>query len=259
MNESLCAVGDGQAYGDEVEYALLQARQLIESTVSLHRNGPSAGSLVPLPAEEEAALEVIRGMIGGARHTISISVPGDSLSYPHAATVLSLLRAAGQRGVVIRALCSARALGTDELRSLVRAEPDWAFRVAGDDLHDALVVDSRVALVFGGPDRTAGPGSVIEDLATVRTLDLLMAGTWQAAVPPSVHQGVSPYRLSLPAQQVLTELRTGRTDEVAAAELDMSLRTYRRHVAEIMSALGAASRFQAGFRAVELGLLPKSG
>jgi DNA-binding NarL/FixJ family response regulator len=35
----------------------------------------------------------------------------------------------------------------------------------------------------------------------------------------------------------------------------VSLRTYRRHVAEIMRELDANSRFQAGARAVELGLL----
>ncbi len=36
----------------------------------------------------------------------------------------------------------------------------------------------------------------------------------------------------------------------------MSLRTYRRYVAEILRDLDAISRFQAGARAVQLGLLP---
>jgi DNA-binding NarL/FixJ family response regulator len=44
---------------------------------------------------------------------------------------------------------------------------------------------------------------------------------------------------------------------VAARELNVSLRTYRRHVAEILRELGASSRFQAGARAVELGLMQK--
>jgi hypothetical protein len=34
----------------------------------------------------------------------------------------------------------------------------------------------------------------------------------------------------------------------------MSLRTYRRRVAELLNALDAGSRFQAGMRAGELGL-----
>jgi DNA-binding NarL/FixJ family response regulator len=44
------------------------------------------------------------------------------------------------------------------------------------------------------------------------------------------------------------------TDVTAARELGMSLRTYRRRVAELLVALGADSRFQAGMRAGELGL-----
>jgi DNA-binding NarL/FixJ family response regulator len=46
-----------------------------------------------------------------------------------------------------------------------------------------------------------------------------------------------------------------RTDETAVRALGVSLRTYRRRVAELMTALGAASRFQAGARARELGLV----
>ncbi len=43
---------------------------------------------------------------------------------------------------------------------------------------------------------------------------------------------------------------------MAARELSVSVRTYRRYVAEMMSLLGADSRFQAGVRAAELGLPP---
>ena len=49
-------------------------------------------------------------------------------------------------------------------------------------------------------------------------------------------------------------LTTGLTDEAAARRMGMSLRTYRRRVAELMRLLEAESRFQAGVRAGELGL-----
>jgi DNA-binding NarL/FixJ family response regulator len=49
-------------------------------------------------------------------------------------------------------------------------------------------------------------------------------------------------------------LGAGLKDETAARELGLSLRTYRRRVADLMAALGADSRFQAGLRARELGL-----
>ena len=54
---------------------------------------------------------------------------------------------------------------------------------------------------------------------------------------------------------ILTALNDGLTDEAAARALGLSLRTYRRRVAELMAAMGATSRFQAGSRARELGLV----
>ncbi|MEU4487633.1 helix-turn-helix domain-containing protein [Streptomyces purpurascens] len=54
--------------------------------------------------------------------------------------------------------------------------------------------------------------------------------------------------------RVLRALASGATDETAARELGMSLRTYRRRVAELLLALNAGSRFQAGLRAGEMGL-----
>ena len=62
--------------------------------------------------------------------------------------------------------------------------------------------------------------------------------------PPAARK-VSP---PLPARhdKTLEVLATGVNDEVGAATLGVSTRTYRRHVAELMVAVGASSRFQAG-------------
>lgn len=54
---------------------------------------------------------------------------------------------------------------------------------------------------------------------------------------------------------VLTQLVRGMKDELAARDLGMATRTYRRVVAGLMRRLSASSRFQAGFRAAQLGLL----
>ena len=56
------------------------------------------------------------------------------------------------------------------------------------------------------------------------------------------------------AREILRALGAGLTDEAAARRLGVSLRTYRRRVAELMATLDADSRFQAGVRAGELGL-----
>jgi DNA-binding NarL/FixJ family response regulator len=50
-------------------------------------------------------------------------------------------------------------------------------------------------------------------------------------------------------------LATGITDEVAARQLKVNVRTVRRQVAALMAYLGAGSRFQAGVEAARRGLL----
>ena len=53
---------------------------------------------------------------------------------------------------------------------------------------------------------------------------------------------------------ILEQLETGTKDEVIARTLGMSLRTCRRHIAELFVAAGAVSRFQAGSRLARIGL-----
>ncbi len=50
-------------------------------------------------------------------------------------------------------------------------------------------------------------------------------------------------------------LAAGMKDETIARRLGMSLRTARKHIADIMETLGAESRFQAGFLSARQGLL----
>lgn len=54
---------------------------------------------------------------------------------------------------------------------------------------------------------------------------------------------------------VVNAMNAGLKDEAAARKLSVSLRTYRRYVAEAMAGLGVATRFQLGVRAAELGML----
>lgn len=53
---------------------------------------------------------------------------------------------------------------------------------------------------------------------------------------------------------ILQALASGLTDASAAKQLGISLRTYRRRVADLMAGLKAESRFQAGLRAGEMGI-----
>jgi DNA-binding NarL/FixJ family response regulator len=87
----------------------------------------------------------------------------------------------------------------------------------------------------------------------------LFAAAWEAATDLGSYVRAELPELAPETQAILRALGTGLTDEAAARQLRTSLRTYRRRVAELMAALEADSRFQAGLRAGELGLAPRSG
>jgi DNA-binding CsgD family transcriptional regulator len=57
--------------------------------------------------------------------------------------------------------------------------------------------------------------------------------------------------------QVLEQLYRGAKDETAAREINVSVRTYRRHVATIMQFLDVKSRFEAGVKVAQLGLVER--
>ena len=54
---------------------------------------------------------------------------------------------------------------------------------------------------------------------------------------------------------MLALLADGHKDEVVARRLGCSVRTARRHVSSLMELLDSSSRFQAGARAAQAGLL----
>jgi DNA-binding NarL/FixJ family response regulator len=83
----------------------------------------------------------------------------------------------------------------------------------------------------------------------------MFAASWHSADPFAPMSDVSQRLRTQPVRSILASLGEGVKDEVAARKLGLSVRTYRRHVAEIMRDMRATSRFQAGVRAAELGLL----
>ncbi|MFD8723366.1 hypothetical protein ACFV2H_36690 [Streptomyces sp. NPDC059629] len=76
----------------------------------------------------------------------------------------------------------------------------------------------------------------------------LFEAAWESATDlVALLDAERPWIDARPAR-VLRALGSGATDEAAARELGMSLRTYRRRVAELLVTLNAGSRFQAGVR-----------
>lgn len=137
---------------------------------------------------------------------------------------------------------------------VIRAHPGAKVRITTEEVNETIILDGRVVILGG--DRRAGERtySIITERAAVQGVTSLFESTWRSATDLDVYDAeVAEIRVLAP--QVLDLLARGVKDETAARELGLGVRTYRRRVAELMTALGATSRFQAGARARELGLV----
>jgi DNA-binding NarL/FixJ family response regulator len=127
-------------------------------------------------------------------------------------------------------------------------------RISADDVNETILLDRRVAILAGGSGYGPRSYSVVSIPEVVHGIAALFDTAFQAATDFEIYDpSVAEMRRIAP--QILAQLKTGATDDAAARALGLSVRTYRRRTAELMSALGAKSRFQAGARARELGLI----
>jgi DNA-binding CsgD family transcriptional regulator len=159
------------------------------------------------------------------------------------------------RGMV-RILIPRDALVDDENMASVRtlSERSAHIRVHPYTLPTTAILDGAlgaVAAVGEGEDRLVA----VRDGDVVRALQAFYNTIWSHAITLA---DMPEESLSWPedstAARVLRLLCLGYTDEAAARKLGLSVRTYRRYVAELMHHMKANSRFQAGVRATQLGL-----
>lgn len=128
---------------------------------------------------------------------------------------------------------------------------------AADDLSERILVyDRRTALVPIDPEDTSRGALVAQETGLVSGILALFEKIWcQATDLASVIEEPeeNPGGLSDIERQVLTSMCHVGKDEIGARDLGMSVRTYRRHVAELLRLLGASSRPHAALLARERG------
>lgn len=127
-------------------------------------------------------------------------------------------------------------------------------RITADEINETIILDRRLVILAGDLSAGRRSFSIITQRETVQGVLSLFEAAWRSATELDVHDAqIAEIRQLAP--QVLDLLSQGVKDEAAARTLRLGVRTYRRRVAELMAALGAESRFQAGVRARELGLV----
>jgi DNA-binding CsgD family transcriptional regulator len=111
-----------------------------------------------------------------------------------------------------------------------------------------VIADRRTGLLQSGQELIEiGPSSLLDGL--LRLFELL----WQQATPLSPSASDGP--LSFEDQQLLALAAAGLTDQAIARRLGVAQRTVERRMQRILKALDATTRFQAGLRAGQRGLL----
>ncbi|WP_422773343.1 hypothetical protein ACN28C_10705 [Plantactinospora sp. WMMC1484] len=160
-------------------------------------------------------------------------------------------------GLTIRKLYTPAALVDDAQRDQLAAAAasGVGVRICAAPLpHETIIIDRRVMILAGATSGADREFTVVTVPALIAGVRALFQATWESADDLDGWLRAEPPQLDPAGRSVLRVLASGLTDEAAARRLGMSLRTYRRRVAELLQQLNADSRFQAGLRAGSLGL-----
>ncbi|MFF0552721.1 helix-turn-helix transcriptional regulator [Streptomyces sp. NPDC004311] len=221
-----------------------------------------ARSLAPQGVERLEVLSQIRDRIDDlaffAREEILSVEPYSALTPDNIAHARPLDTRCLRRGVRICSVVCKEALDHPPTVAYLRelTAQGASIRVAESFSERILVYDRKTALVPVDPADTSRGALVTQQAGLVSNILALFDKIWAQAVDLSVLTGDgsgSAEVLSEIELRVLEELCRVGKDETGARNLDISVRTYRRHVADVLRILGATSRPHAALLARERG------
>ncbi|MFE4261960.1 DNA-binding response regulator [Streptomyces sp. NPDC056883] len=167
------------------------------------------------------------------------------------------MRATGSSDFTSRKLLSPVALADEEARAHLQMvqSKGTSVRISSSPMpHETILIDRRVMILAGRHTPTGREYTVTTSRTLVDGVHSLFQAIWDTATDLNAYlRGNGPH-LDTDGRVILQSLASGITDASAAKQLGISLRTYRRRVADLMAKLEADSRFQAGLRAGELGI-----
>ncbi|MEU5838342.1 DNA-binding response regulator [Streptomyces diacarni] len=181
-----------------------------------------------------------------------------TFSQPEArAAIRNRMRARDSSAFTVRKLLSPVALADEEARAHLRLVQSKGalVRISGSQLpHETILIDQQVMILAGRQTPIGREYTVTTSQTLVDGVHSLFRAIWDAAAGLDTYLRSDIPHLDADSRMILKALGSGLTDASAAKRLGVSLRTYRRRVAELMVRLEADSRFQAGLRAGELKL-----
>ncbi|MDX3006568.1 hypothetical protein PWY87_33140 [Kribbella solani] len=155
------------------------------------------------------------------------------------------------RGLHSRTLFPAHSLEDPDQASYARSLHALGdlHRVTTEPVRHLAIVNRQVAFVQADPAQPAGGAFEIRQAGVVGMLAEVFDGMWSRA------RDLDDLPLTPIEHRVLQALTVHETDEAAARAVNVSVRKFRAHVADLMAQLGASTRFQTALRAKERGWL----
>ncbi|MFC5909755.1 LuxR C-terminal-related transcriptional regulator [Streptacidiphilus monticola] len=211
--------------------------------------------VIPTLAEVRAALNEAAAR---CRSEVMASQPGGGSRVPEAMQeALARDEALLSRGITMRTLYhhTARFNGPSQAYVEAASRLGGQYRTSHELFGRIIVFDRELAFV---PASDGSWGAVaIRQEWLVAYLCEIFEQTWARARPFASAAAEGLEQVAQEIDHTIVELlAAGLKDETIARRLGMSLRTARRHIADIMAQLGADSRFQAGVAAAKAGLVP---
>ena len=225
---------------------------------------PYLQQLAPAPASPDGrALEVLAAPTAVSAYLTALHQAAEQeillLDRPELpADPLPSLCAARDRGITVRTLIDHEALsapgGADRLDTMLRSGIEA--RVLAAAPTTLLLVDHRTALIPLDTRYLNSGALLVRAPALLDTLTMFFTALWSQATPmyplaelPNLDGQRTT--VPVPADQVISLLAAGLSDQIIAEQLNVSLRTLDRRIHTLLHALAAHTRFQAGWQAAQ--------
>ncbi|MET9490227.1 hypothetical protein [Nocardia sp. NPDC006630] len=233
---------------------LVQSRKLLDSAISAVGASKTASDKVIRISPDASWGTALHRMLREARNETLLAIADPirlERSYSRGGSLLQQMHRAGKQ---VRLLLSPSYAGTRPPDLYSHSfQLDSQVRVAASDFCNTIVIDRKTAVLWTGPQAAEPRGLIVTDPMLLSAIHESTLRTWSASRQFRDHRNGADFNDT--AIAIVTLLNSGVKDEVAARRLGVSLRTYRRHVADLMVRLEASNRFQLGVHAAEMGLL----
>jgi len=239
---------------EALERLRAHARDLTRQLAEAPRG--SAGDLVELVEGDQAVLhQLARIQSSAEREVWIIDCPPYLLGHP---TGNEEQEQAMRRGVRYRSIYHAPVLADPEkLQNALHlvAEGEQA-RVLPEIHLKMIVVDQRVGMIpLSFAETETGVRILVHQSPLLRLLVTCFELLWDKATPLGVAQAPGPEAPDRRDRELLAMLSAGMKDRAMARALGVTERTVTRRITQLMTRLGARTRFQAALQAARRGWL----